>query len=53
MTEEATENAEKARIDELFRAPLPWYSEPKIVRRLIILSAVGGAMIFFLSEYLF
>jgi hypothetical protein len=46
MAEDTTDLKEKARIDELFRAPPPWYSNPKVVRWFILVGAILGIIIF-------
>ena len=46
MVEDAMKTQDKARIDELFRAPSPWYSNPKVVRWFILLGAILGIIIF-------
>lgn len=43
---EATDSEDKERIDELFRAPPPWYSDPKVVRWFILLGAILGVIVF-------
>ncbi len=46
MVEDAMKTQDKARIDELFRAPSPWYSNPKVVRWFILLGAILGIIVF-------
>jgi len=51
MSEGTTDREDKARIDELFRAPPPWYSDPKVVRRFTLLGAILGGIIFSYLKY--
>jgi hypothetical protein len=46
MSEDIRVHEDKARIDELFLAPPPWYSNPRVVRWFILLGAILGIIIF-------
>lgn len=51
MSEDTTDLKDKARIDELFRAPPPWYNDPKVVRRFTMVGAGFGALLFVYLKY--
>ncbi len=51
MSEDMTDLKDKARIDELFRAPPPWYNDPKVVRRFTMVGAIIGGIIFAYLKY--
>jgi len=51
MTDESTDGAERARIDALFRAPMPWYNNPKVIRRFAMIGGALGALLHLYFRY--
>lgn len=45
MSGETRDESEKARIDELLERPVPWYSNPNVIRACVIVGAGLGTLI--------
>ena len=51
MTEDSTDGAERARIEALFRAPMPWYNNRKVIRRFAMFGGALGALLHLYFSY--
>ncbi|MEZ2131321.1 MULTISPECIES: hypothetical protein [unclassified Sinorhizobium] len=51
MADESTNDAEKARIEALFRKPIPWYNNPKILRGTAMIGAALGVLLHLYFKY--
>ncbi len=51
MVDEVANDAEKARIEALFRKPVPWYNDPKTLRTFVMIGAIIGALLHLYFRY--